>query len=72
MGKWRAAFASERDMLAYALWTIYNNTETKAIRHRDYDHLAGNIAECAKSALEAAGLDPAKWDIHPQSEGPEN
>jgi hypothetical protein len=35
-----------------ALRTILNNTEEGAIKHRDYDHLAKDIADAARAALE--------------------
>jgi hypothetical protein len=39
--------------LEEALRTILVNTEPGAIKHRDYDHLAKDIADAARSALEA-------------------
>lgn len=37
--------------LRMALRTIVANTEPDAIRHRDYDHLAKDICDCANTAL---------------------
>lgn len=41
----------EVSQLREALTTIVANTEPDAIKHRDYDHLAKDINDCAKSAL---------------------
>jgi hypothetical protein len=37
--------------LREALHTIVCNTEPDAIKHRDYDHLAKDIYDCASAAL---------------------
>lgn len=42
----------ENSRLREALHTIFCNTEPDAIKHRDYDHLAKNICEVARAALE--------------------
>ena len=44
--------ADEIERLRWALHTIFCNTEPDAIKHRDYDHLAKNICEVARTALE--------------------
>ena len=41
----------ERDGLREALHMIVCNTEPDAIKHRNYDHLAKNIHDCASAAL---------------------
>ena len=43
--------ADEIERLREALFTILCNTDPHAIRHRDYDHLAKNIFDCASAAL---------------------
>ena len=43
--------ALEIERLREALFTILCNTDPHAIRHRDYDHLAKNIFDCASAAL---------------------
>lgn len=43
----------EADRLREALQTILWNTEEGAIKHRDYDHLAKDIADTARAALKA-------------------
>lgn len=57
-GEWCAEAADEiellrkeRDGLREALHAILCNTDPHAIRHRDYDHLAKNIFDCATAAL---------------------
>ena len=42
---------AEIERLREALFTILCNTDPHAIRHRDYDHLAKNIFDCASAAL---------------------
>jgi len=42
---------TEIERLREALFTILCNTDPHAIRHRDYDHLAKNIFDCASAAL---------------------
>jgi hypothetical protein len=51
-----AALRSARGALA----TIHNNTEPDAIKHRDYEHLAASIYNCAKDALDGDFID----DMH--------
>lgn len=41
----------EADRLREALHIILVNTEEGAIKHRDYDHLAKDIADTARAAL---------------------
>ena len=43
--------ADEIERLREALFTILCNTDPHAIRHRNYDHLAKNIFDCASAAL---------------------
>ena len=42
---------AEIERLREGLFTILCNTDPHAIRHRDYDHLAKNIFDCASAAL---------------------
>lgn len=51
---------NEIQQLRGALATIHNSTEPDAIHHRDYDHLAKNIYEVAKAALDGLFVD----DMH--------
>jgi len=46
------ALSDEADQFREALQTILANTEEGAIKHRDYDHLAKDIADTARAALE--------------------
>lgn len=41
----------ENERLREALHMIVCNTEPDAIKHRNYDHLAKNIHDCASAAL---------------------
>lgn len=41
-----------------ALQTILANTEEDAIKHRDYEHLAKDIADTARAVLQAFGAKP--------------
>ena len=43
--------SDEVSQLHGALHTILANTEEGAIKHRDYDHLAKDIADAARAAL---------------------
>lgn len=40
-----------------ALAWIYNSTEPDAIRHMDYEHLARNVSDLAKAALDGEFID---------------
>lgn len=42
---------AERERLRESLQMIVANTEPDAIKHRDYDHLAKDICDCARAAL---------------------
>lgn len=42
------------DVMLEALLIIVANTESDAIKHRDYDHLAKDICDCASAAVEVA------------------
>jgi len=46
------ALRAQVERMREALQTILANTEPDAIKHRDYDHLATDIADAARAALE--------------------
>jgi hypothetical protein len=54
--KLREQIASLRGALAF----IWHSTESTAIKHRDYDHLAANVANVAEMGLDGDFVD----DMH--------